>query len=257
MERTDPITAPPDWYDGFFEHEWLDEIALQREDERTAQETDFLVDKLELEPGARVLDLACGHGRIALELARRGYGVTGLDLSPRSLELAGEAATRHGLDVEWVRADMREIPEDATFDAVINVFTSFGYFDDETENQRVIDGVARALRPGGRFLVDTINLLGLARKYRQRWWHENEAGVIEVDEHSYDFLAGRNRARWTFIRPDGSRSELVHSVRTYAPHELARMLQQAGLAIAGSWGGFDGQELSFDSWRLILLAGKP
>jgi SAM-dependent methyltransferase len=250
------VDVPSDWYDGFFEGEWLDEVALHRDEERTAQEAEFVLDKLELEPSARVLDLASGHGRIALELARRGYRVTGLDLSPRSLELAREAAGREGLAVEWIEADMREVPAGEPFDAAFNIFTSFGYFEDEAENQRVLDGVVRALGPGGRFLIDTVNLLNLARRYRERWWHENEAGVVEVDEHSYDFLAGRNRARWLFLRPDGSRSELVHSLRTYAPHELAAMLERAGLEVVGAWGGFDGQELSFDSRRQILLARK-
>ncbi len=105
-----------------------------------------MIDKLELEPGARVLDLACGHGRISLELARRGFHVTGLDLRPRSLELARVAAEGEGLEVEWIRADMREIPPGRRFDAVVNVFTAFGYFDDEPENQRVL-GDARTRRP--------------------------------------------------------------------------------------------------------------
>ena len=108
-----------------------------------------------------------------------------------------------------------------------------------------------------RFLIDTGNLLALARRYRERWWEEREDGVIEVDEHSFDFLRGRNAARWTFIRPDGTRSELVHSVRSYTPHELAAMLSRAGLEVIAAWGGFDGSELSFDGARLILLAQKP
>jgi SAM-dependent methyltransferase len=252
-ERRD---VPADWYDGFFEGDWLDQIALHADPERTQEQVGFIVEKLALEPGARVLDLACGHGRITVELGRRGYRLTGLDLSPRSLELARRAAAEEALDVEWVEADMREIPPGSTFDAIVNVFTSFGYFEDEQENQRVLDGVARALAPGGRFLIDVVNLLGLGRRYRDRMWEERE-GVVWLQEHDYDFLAGRNRAVWTFVRPDGTRSELVHSLRAYAPHELAAMLGRAGLEVEGAWGGFDGSELSFDSWRLILLARKP
>jgi cyclopropane fatty-acyl-phospholipid synthase-like methyltransferase len=248
--------VPDDWYDGFFEGDWLDQIALHADPERTQEQVEFIVEKLALEPEARVLDLACGHGRITLALARRGYRMTGLDLSPRSLELAREAAAQEGLEVDWVHADMREIPAGAGFDAIVNVFTSFGYFQEEPQNQRVLDGVARALAPSGRFLIDVVNLLGLTRRYRERMWEERE-GVVWLQEHDYEILAGRNRAVWTFVRPDGSRSELVHSLRTYAPHELAAMLRWAGLEVEGAWGGFDGSELSFDSWRLILLARKP
>jgi SAM-dependent methyltransferase len=247
---------PADWYDGFFEGDWLDQIALHADPEQTAQQVEFIVEKLALEPDASVLDLACGHGRITLELAKRGYRLTGLDLSPRSLELAREAAAGLGLEIEWVHADMREIPPDRSFDAVINVFTSFGYFEEEKENQRVLDGVERALEPGGRFLIDVVNLLSLVRRYRPRWW-EDEHGAVLLQDHKFDFLQGRNQARWTFVRPDGARSELLHSVRTYAPHELVSMLVRAGLELEGSWGGFDGSELSFDGTRLILLAQKP
>ena len=247
-----------DWYDGFFEGEWLDELALYRPDERTQKEVEFIVDRLELEPGERILDVACGHGRIAVELARRGFRVTGVDLSPRSLELARSRAEEAGVEVGLVHRDMREIDFDGEFDAAINVFTSFGYFDDDSENQRALDAMAQALRPGGRFLIDVVNILSLARRYRQRWWDELESGNgILVEEHEYDFLRGRNAARWTFVRDDGGRSELLHSVRTYTPAELARMFRTAGLTVAGAWGDFDGAELSFDSSRLILRGDKP
>ena len=256
MQTEGKPAVPADWYDGFFEGDYLDLLALRFPAERTEHEVDFIVEKLGIEPPARILDLACGHGRISVALARRGYRVTGLDLSPRSLALASAAAARECLEVEWVHADMREIPDDARFDAVVNVFTAFGYFDDDAENQRVLDGVARALVPGGVFLMDVINLLSLARRYADRWWDDLGEGVVQLAEHRFDFLRGRNTARWTFIRPDGTRSELVHSVRTYAPNELAAMLERAGLEVESAWGGFDGSELSFDGRRLILLAGK-
>jgi SAM-dependent methyltransferase len=250
------VDVPSDWYDGFFDTgDWLDTVASGIPAERTALEAAFLVDRLELEPPARILDLACGHGRIALELARRGFRVTGLDLSAASLERARAAAAAEGLEVEWVRADMREIPAGTAFDGIVNVFTAFGYFDDERENQRVLEGVARALPPGGRFLIDTINLLGLAGRWLPRHWRDHD-GTLLLEEHGYDVLHGRNQARWTFLRPDGSRGELVHSLRTYAPHELATMLERAGLRVTGSWGDFEGAELGIDTWRLILLAEK-
>src|SRR5262245_10978959 len=152
------IEAPADWFDGFFEGVYLDDVALQITQERTEREVGFLLQRLEAAPGRRVLDLACGHGRISLPLARAGWKVTGLDLSERSLRLARERAELEGLDVEWVKSDMRE-PPGGPFDAVVNVFTAFGYFENEAENQKVLDAVARVLVPGGLFLIDTLNLL--------------------------------------------------------------------------------------------------
>lgn len=248
--------VPDDWYDGFFEtSEWLDQVVPTIADERTQREVDFVVEQLALEPGEHVLDLACGHGRLSRELARRGYRVTGLDLSARSLERARVAAEEEAVEVELIQADMRAVPA-GPFDAVVNVFTAFGYFQEEQENQRVLDGVASALRPGGRFLIDTLNLLGLTARYQERRWDELAHGVVNLQEHRYDVLRGRNEAMWTFLHPDGRRGELLHSLRTYAPHELARMIEAAGLTVDGAWGGFDGSELTMQSWRLILRARK-
>ena len=248
--------VPKDWYDGFFEGDWLDEIALNADAEWGERQTDFLVEKLQLQPGERVLDLACGHGRMALPLAERGLRLTGVDLSPRSLELARAAAETRGLEVDFVHSDMREIDFDGEFDAAYNVYTSFGYFDDDAENQRVLDAVRRALRPGGRLLIDTINPCGLAARYRERMWDPLESGGWFLQEHEFDIVRGRNRAVWTFLREDGTRSELSHSVRAYAPWELARMLEAAGLHVVEGWGDFEGADLKLDSRRTILRADR-
>jgi 2-polyprenyl-3-methyl-5-hydroxy-6-metoxy-1,4-benzoquinol methylase len=245
----------PRWYESFFEDDWL-KIAQTRPEERTEQEVVFVVEKLGLAAGDRVLDLACGHARLSIPLAERGSVVTGIDLSETSLALARERAAAAGVEIELVQGDMRELSWENEFEAVINVFTSFGYFEDEADHERVVEGVARALRPGGAFLLDTINLLGLARRYRERGWEEVGDDVF-LQLHEYDFLAGRNRARWTLIGPDGTRRELSHSVRIFAPHELAALLRGAGLEVEAAYGDFEGGELSFDSWRLILVARKP
>ena len=169
--------VPSDWFDGYFEGEWLDDIALHIPEERTRNEIDFVVERLELAAGARVLDIACGHGRHSLELARRGFAVTGIDLSPRSIALAREAAERERLDATFDVLDARKLAFDGEFDAAINLFTSvIGYFDHESDNQRVVDAAARALRRGGSFLVDTINLLALARGFQERDWQRFDSG---------------------------------------------------------------------------------
>ena len=251
------MTADPNWFDGFFEEEWLDEIALHLPDEGTQSQVDFVVERLGLEPGARILDVACGHGRHSLELARRGFRVTGVDLSPRSLELARKAAKGDSLDIEFVERDARALDFDAEFDAAINLFTSvIGYFEDDADSQKVLRAAARALVPGGSFLVDTVNAFALGRRYQEAMWDELESGGVMLHRGSFDLLKGRNEVTWTFIREDGSRSELTHSLRIYTPHELARMFDAAGLTVVDSWGGFDGQELGFDTWRLILRGDK-
>ena len=246
--------APPAWYDGFFEAEWLDYLALDRP-EQTRQQAKFIIEKLALEPGAAILDLACGRGRFALELARLGFRVTGLDLSPRSLQLAREAAQDAGVEIEFVRRDMRQLDAEEAFDAVINVYTSFGYFEREEDHRRVLDTIARALVPGGRFLIDTINPMALARRFQERDWRQFDDGTILLQQRSYDHLSGRTDATWTFVRTDGSRSELRHSLRTHTAAELVALLELVGLRLHDAWGGFQGAPLG-EGPRTILLARK-
>ena len=249
--------VPEDWFDGYFEEEWLDEIALRIPEERTRSEVDFVVERLELEPGARVLDVACGHGRHSLELARRGFEVTGVDLSPRSIALAREAAGRDGLDATFEVLDARELAFDGEFDAAINLFTSvIGYFADEADNQHVVDGAARALREGGSFLLDTINLLSLARGFRELEWEEYESGTLMLERRAFDFERSRSRSDWTFVHPDGRRHTLSHSLRVYAPHELIAMLEAGGLHVVATWGDWEGADVAFDRWRLIVRADR-
>ena len=160
--------APTDWFDGYFEEEWLDEIALHIPEERTRSEVDFVLERLGLGPGAKVLDVACGHGRHSLELARRGFDVTGVDLSPRSIAFAREAAEREGLRATFVERDARELDFDAEFDAAINLFTSVDRLLRRGGREPARRRRRRTRAPrGGSFLVDTMNLLSLARGFRE------------------------------------------------------------------------------------------
>ncbi len=247
----------PRWFDGFFEAEWLDYLSLPTDPEATVRGVEFLVERLALDPGASLLDVACGRGRHSVELARRGFRVTGIDLSPRALELARAAAAEAGVDVDFRRLDMRELDYDCVFDGAINVFTSFGYFETDDENERVLQGIARALRLGGRFVIDTINPIALARVFQERDWQEFDDGTVFTEHRWQNQLTGRGGATWTFIRPDGTRSVLDHSVRFYAPWELRLALERAGLVVEGAWSSIDGIELGVGKGtRTILLAQK-
>jgi len=246
----------PYWYETFFGEEWLP-LAVGFDEQRDRAEVDFLVEKLALDSGARVLDMACGQGRHALELAARGYRVTGIDISEPSLAIARERATMRALEVELLRADARAIAAADQFDAAFSFGSSFGFFPTEEEDHEVVARAAHALRPGGRFLIDTINDLWLARHFQPRGWRVLDDGTLVLEDRNYDPSSRRSSATWTIIRPDASRGELRHSMRVYSCPELQRLLSEAGLEAAGVWGDADGSEYTRDSRRLIVCGRKP
>lgn len=248
------IEVASDWYHDFFGQDWLHLATQLFPPERTRAQVDFVLQVAELPPGAAVLDLCCGHGRHSVELARRGYRVTGLDLSMPSLALARAAAAEASVQAEFVQGDMRRIPHRAAFDLVINLFTAFGYLEDEAEDQQVLHSIAQALKPGGRLVLDTINHAWLMRHLEPRGWSQLDDGTILLEEHEFDLERGRNNVTWTFLYPDGRRHVQSHSLRVYTLAELALMLRAARLALRQVWGGFQGQPFTLDSRRMILLA---
>jgi SAM-dependent methyltransferase len=250
------VTVRDDWYDGFFESDWLDYLALGQSAEWTDRTVAFVVEQLDLGEGTRVLDLACGRGRVAIPLAQRGCRVTGLDLSPRSLDLARRDAEAAGVELALVPRDMRDLDAVEAYDAVLNLYTSFGYFQEDEENERVLQAAGQALAPGGAFLIDTIDPIALAPRFKERDWSEHGEGVTLLEQHAWDRLRGRLETTWTFVHPDGTRNELRFSVRAYTAPEIAAMLERAGLDVDGAWGGLDGAELGAGH-RIILRARKP
>lgn len=123
-------------------------------------------------PPARVLDLACAPGRHALELARRGFRVTGVDLSTYLLNEARRRAREAGLTVEFIEQDMRDFRRSGEFACALNLFTSFGFFQDPADDRRVVENVFHALEDGGAFVLDTVGKEILSRIFRMRDWRE-------------------------------------------------------------------------------------
>ena len=246
------------WYKTFYDEHYLKEYAGGLTNERTQREVDFINSTLNLPQtaeGARILDLCCGHGRHTVELAAAGYSMVGQDLSATFLDLAKDAAAARDLQIQFVHSDMREIPFNGEFDAVINMFTAFGYFDD-VENQKVLNAVARALKLGGKFLIDLLNAPRIIRDWLIQSWDELSDGTVVLTQRDYNLLTGNNEERRTYIAPDGSKREVDLTWRMYFYPELTRMLNRAGLAPIQVFGGFDGSEYTLDSSRMIILAEK-
>ena len=142
------------WYENFFDDWYLKYWVQWIESEHTDEDADAIIRFLSLSPHCRVLDLCCGQGRHSLELARRDYQVVGLDLSSTLLAESRQQAQKEKLNVEFIQSDMRRIPFESEFEGIFNFYTAFGYFQLDEDNQAVLNAVAHALKPGGRFLLD-------------------------------------------------------------------------------------------------------
>ncbi len=225
----------------------------------TAAEVDGIIRFLNLAPGARLLDLCCGPGRHSLELARRGYDVTGLDLSTFLLDKAREAAAGAGLDIAWIEADMREIPRPTRpYDAVINLFSAFGYLESDAEEAKVIQAIERVLAPGGALLIDTANRELVLRQWTPWRWRENtHDGSLLAEQLYYDLLTGKLHVQEVVVHRDGRRTEERHSLRLWTFMEMANLLGAAGLTEIVPYGGFAGEPYTWDSQRMIVTARKP
>lgn len=213
-----------------------------------------LISLLGIEPGARVLDLCCGEGRHSLELARRGFHVAGVDRMSTYLERARERAQEEGLQVEFVKDDMRTFCRPDAFDAVVNVFTSFGYFEDPDDDRQVVMNAYRSLRSGGSFLLDTMGKEVLARVFRERDW-QGEDGITVLRETKVAGNWSRSENRWVILK-DGARREVELSLRLYSAVEISSLLNGCGFAAVDIYGDLKGGPYDHTAKRLIVVAKK-
>lgn len=234
-----PETFGEDYF--YFYETWLTE----EWDDRQAE---LVWRMLELEAGEEVLDVACGHGRIANRLAVRGAVMTGLDADSFFLAKARAA----GSGAEYVDGDMRTLPfSDASFDAALLWFTSFGYFDDE-ENRAVLRELRRVLRPGGRAAVELQNLPRMLANFQRQSFVRRGADVM-LDEHAeFDEGSRTMETTRTYLR-DGEVREIRYRVRCFLPEELGEWLLAAGFEQVELLGA-DGEPFAPESRRVIAVA---
>ena len=222
--------------------------------QQTPQEVTEIVSLLGIAPGAAVLDLCCGPGRHSLELARRGFTVTGVDVTRAYLDEASERAEAEGLKVEFVEEDMRAFCRPESFDAAINVFTSFGYFEDIEDDRRVLANVYRSLKKGGLFLIDLMGKEVLARIFQERHWSEVDGAlVLQEMRVCKDWSWMENR--WIMIR-DGEGQEYTISHRLYSAAELKSMLTGCGFDAVEAYGNLGGAPYDTAARRLVVVAHR-
>ncbi|KAB8197875.1 methyltransferase domain-containing protein [Nonomuraea phyllanthi] len=248
---SDPESVPSFDAEGLFDDDYLHFFA-EHLDARGDAETELIWQLLDLRPGMEVLDLACGHGRIANRLARRGCRVTGLDSSRIFLDRARQDADALGVTVDYVHGDMRRLPWTDRFDRVVSWFTAFGYFSD-SDNQRVLAQAAAALKPGGRIAMDLNNYAAVVRTYQTSTVVERDGDLL-IDRHHLDLLTGRNVVDRTVIR-DGRTRNVPYFARMFTFPELRDRMLAAGFTTVHAV-GTDGAALTMDSRRMIVIAER-
>ncbi len=245
-----------EWYRDSFSGEYL-WLYAHRSDREAQKQMATALKILEYQKGQRVLDLACGAGRHALALAKRGARVTGVDLSSELLSIARQKIKDKGYTASFKRQDMREIGYENRFDGVMMWFTSFGYFPNKRDDRKVLRNVLKALRPGGWWWIDLLNPAWLEKtlvKNSERTV-EGPNGTVRVIETRS--IAGGHVKKTTRIVDRGQEKIFKENVRLYNPEQFGTLLHSVGLSAKGVLGDYDGTALTSKTPRQIWFGEKP
>jgi SAM-dependent methyltransferase len=235
------------WYEKWFDANYL-RLYSHRDERDARRQVRLILDTLRPAPGAAILDLACGEGRHCVLFEREGFPVSGLDLSEELIDIG----RRKHPELELIVGDMRHIP--SRWDVILSLFTSFGYFDSDQENEEVIASVAAALKPGGWFWLDFLNPAFVRRTLEPETVRTLEDGARVTETRRIN--AGRVIKDIRFEGPGGDQ-EYQERVRLYEPDQLREMLASRGIRPAGTFGDYAGDPWRPDSERTILYGSKP
>jgi cyclopropane fatty-acyl-phospholipid synthase-like methyltransferase len=238
----------------FFDHhapQYMENVFTKN----TLAEVDFLIQEFNLPPGSAILDMGCGTGRHSVELARRGYRVTGVDLSPGMLAQAQQAAQAAGVTVEWVQSDARTFASEARFDAAICLCEgAFGLVgtgeDPEAHDPAILQRIFAALSPNAPFILTALNGLRAIREFTP----------ADVASGKFDPLTLVETYEMEYETAEGTRSVIVWE-KKHLPQDLKQLCQQAGFQVLHLWGGTAGnwgrRTVELDEMEVMVVARKP
>lgn len=243
-----------DWWKTFFGKDYLAFWEKKGAFKNTSKEIDFIVKLAKIKKFQEVLDLCCGHGRHSIELASRGFNVTGLDYSKYELDLARKHAKELGLNINFVQSDARDFKFKKKFDVILNLFSSATGYGTDYDAQKIIDHVAAGLKKGGYFIFDIMNVTYLLTNYRPK--QIIRIGKIKFSSTRYfDPKTFTNYEK--FVVKEANKTRIYHnSLRVFTYLEMKHMLEKSELKPIKLFGSLTGKPFNLDSKRMVILARK-
>ncbi len=245
-----------DWY----KKNWSLEIKNQSWVEDTENQVSFVVKTLNLTGEERILDLACGYGRHALSLAKRGFSVVGVDITKEFIEDAIQTARLAAVDAEFIHADIRDLRFLEEFDVVLNLADgAVGYLENDEENLKIFDAIAASLKPGGKHFMDLCNAEHAEHFFPKRHW-EIGATTLSLPEFNWDYKNRRMLfGSWGIVFGEIAqppKEVFADSVRLYSKAELDSILGQRKMRIVDTFSDYYGNEESFKELQLMVYSQK-
>lgn len=245
-----------DWYKKI----WTLDIQNQSWVEDTKRQVDFLIERLELRGDERVLDLACGFGRHSLELARRGFQVVGVDITPAYINYATEQAKKENLNAHFICSDIREVSFENEFDVVLNMADgAVGYLENEEENLKIFAVVARALKSGGKHFMDIMNGEYATTHFPCKLWDAGEKCLtlsnFEWNEETKTLTYGQVDFPYGEVLPVPVMEE-GNTIRLYSLREIEHIFKKLGMKVCESYADFSGKAASSSCIQLMVCSQK-
>lgn len=238
------------WYENWFGNEYLTVYAHRDEDE-ARQLVQLILTYINLDKNAKIIDLCCGQGRHAFLFAQEGFEVYGFDLSRTLLQVA-KYKNDQSNNTFFIQADMRYIPAMHSFDLLLNLFTSFGYFETDIENKTVFQQFHQVLKTGGYFVFDYFHTPYIVANLER--YQSEQIGDLTVEQER--FIEGSRVQKIIRLNRQGKQSTFYESVKMYKPDQILKMMEETSLSVRYIFGDYKGSPLSEDSERIIIIGQK-
>ncbi|MGB9911704.1 MAG: class I SAM-dependent methyltransferase [Microgenomates group bacterium] len=243
-----------EWWKTTFGKIYLFAFAPTFSQKRTKKEVNFIIKTLNLKKGAQILDIPCGYGRHSIELAKKGFQITGIDFSLPLLKEAKKSAKDQKVNCCFLKQDMRFLRLSSSYDAILVLGNSFGYFSDE-DNEEVIKRLSVVLKSGGYLILDLPNAIGMIQRKLSQMKIKIPQGYIISKEVDFDPLHLIVKLRWEVYQ--NKKKTILHGkIRLYTFPEIKNLLLKYQLEVKNIFGSFNGEPYSLDSPRLIIIATK-